>query len=546
MRKRPDTNFIGLLLGGGLAGYGAWYLRGWLETDMLLFPAMLAIFAVLSAIKLVFMLLGLIPRAIRHARAHRTTGKGGTAGWETERAIKKAGFFKRRNGFFAALSLRGRAMFINLESSGLVLSPAGGGKTVSFVIPALLHVDSSMLVPDLKGTLSAMTIRHRRDRLGHAVDAINPTGRYEDILGPSAAYNMLQILIDNWNLGRHEFILADARAWATQFCPEPPRTTENVFFRNASRNLLTFAFVYLVIMGLDATLTGAYVLLRSRRKMIDAIEMACSTDYLNGDLAGEADDIRTKIAQADPRQLESFFEGAVQALRIYAPSGPFARCTGHSSVRFSDLRKEKRTLYILGDPTRPDETRQFMGDMMFAAKMELLRETAGERVVILADEATNFRANGFPSLMTLAREYKIAIWVIIQELSEWSAVYGPESLDTLLSQTEVKIIYGVRSHKTCQLISDMLGEKSVVSRGHNIGVDVFDPVTRSLSEGSRRLLTPDEVRRFEDAIIFARGMRPIRGQRIGYHEVSPWCSWAGVNPLFGRKYVGKVRLRLRY
>ena len=547
MRLRPERNWPSLLLSGALAGYGAWYLRGLLETDLILFPAILALYAALAAAKLFFTFIAMIPRMVRHARARRVTGRGGTAGWASEKEIRKAGLLNSRRGFFVALTKRGKPMFVELTSSGLVLAPAGVGKTRNFSIPALLHHDGSMIVPDLKGTLACITAEHRRSHLKQNVYCIDPTGKYESIVGKSAAYNILQTLLNHWNdPSRHIHLLADANELAVHFCPEPARTSENVFFRNASRNLLAFAFVYLVIMGLDATLTGAYVLLRSRQKMTDAVDMACSTDYLNGDLAGIADDIRTKLAQADPRQLESFFEGAIQALRIYAPSGPFAACTSHCSFEPGDLRRNKGTVYICGDATRPGETRQFVGDQTFGHKLELMRETSGHSVTILAEEATNIRIHGFPSLMTVAREFNIVIWVVVQELEEWAAVYGRESLETLLSQTEIKVIYGSRSHKTCQLISDMLGDQSVVSANHNVGADIFDPVTRSFSEGSRKLLTPEEVRRCKDAIVFIRDMRPIRGESIGYHEVEPWREWAAVNPLFGMKYLGKIRLRLRY
>lgn len=99
MRKRPDTNILVLLVYGGLAPYGAWRLHGMLDTYLSVVPLLLAFFAVLAAIKLVFTLFLLIPLAIRHARARRTTGKGGAAGWADEKAIRKAGLLNPRGGF---------------------------------------------------------------------------------------------------------------------------------------------------------------------------------------------------------------------------------------------------------------------------------------------------------------------------------------------------------------------------------------------------------------------------------------------------------------
>lgn len=153
----------------------------------------------------------------------------------------------------------------------------------------------------------------------------------------------------------------------------------------------------------------------------------------------------------------------------------------------------------------------------------------------LCDEITNFKVEGLLSLLTLAREFKIRLWLIVQELEQWAHVYGRESLETLLSQTEVKIIVGVRSYKTCQLISDILGESTIKALSHNIGQGMFDTPTRLLQDAARRT---------DDTILFVRNHRPIRLYKIGYHEIKPWSKWVGVNPLLGKPFKGKMRLRL--
>ena len=65
-----------------------------------------------------------------------------------------------------------------------------------------------------------------------------------------------------------------------------------------------------------------------------------------------------------------------------------------------------------------------------------------------------------------------------------------------------------------------------------------------LQEMLRRLMTTDEVRRTPDTILFVRNYRPVRLSKIGYHEIKPWSKWVGINPLFGKPFKGKTRLRL--
>ena len=163
---------------------------------------------------------------------------------------------------------------------------------------------------------------------------------------------------------------------------------------------------------------------------------------------------------------------------------------------------------------------------------------------MLCDEVTNFRINNLPSMLTLVREFGIVMWLIVQELDEWAKTYGRESLETLLSQTEAKIIMGSSSFKTCKLVSDMLGEQSILSKNYNLGTSFFSPISKAYQEHGRRLLTPDEVRRFGYTILFYRNHRPVKLNQIGYHEIRPWSRKVGINPLFGKRYKGRARLRL--
>ena len=75
----------------------------------------------------------------------------------------------------------------------------------------------------------------------------------------------------------------------------------------------------------------------------------------------------------------------------------------------------------------------------------------------MLDEVTNFKIDDLPALMTTAREFKIIIILIVQEVAQWAYMYGEESAKTLLSQTEFKLIMSVVSPEATKLASDMLG-----------------------------------------------------------------------------------------
>lgn len=103
---------------------------------------------------------------------------------------------------------------------------------------------------------------------------------------------------------------------------------------------------------------------------------------------------------------------------------------------------------------------------------------------------------------------------------------------------------GLRSPKSCQLASELLGEESIKTKNYNIGTSIFDPINRSVHEQPRKLKTPDEVRRETKSLLIYKKHKPVQLEPIGYHEVSPWKREIGINPLFGKKFKGKTRLRV--
>lgn len=545
MSDRRVTNPLHTLFIACLFAYGAFETWDWRDTYMGSIPWLfggLAGYLVFRAV--VITILFVIPQYFRYRRIKKATGRAGTAGFADERTIKKAGFFKKRKGFLMGL-YRKRGVFVEIETSGLVLSPAGGGKTSGFVIPALGLMRERMFVTDLKGTLAVMMAKHRKKKFGFKAIIINPSRQFANLIKENHRYNPLQILIDDWeNPDLHAYLIEDAKALAMQLHPDPPSAVENPYWRNGARKLIVFAFLYHVTVTGKATLTSAYELLCDPEQLISILETLKNSDLLKGDIANMTKDFLFKLENGDPKHIESFREGAVQVLDTFAPSGSLAESVSTCDFRFFDMRTEKIDIYIMADPTRQKTYRKWLGLLSWCAITELIRNPHGARVCCMLDEVTNFKIDDLPSLMTTAREFKIIIILIVQEIAQWAYMYGEESAKTLLSQTEFKLIMGVVSPEATKLTSDMLGEQSIVSYSHNLGASFFDRITVSASEGGRKLGTPDEVRRTDKAILIVRKERPILLDPIGYHEIAPLKHQVGINPLFGKPYKGKTRLKL--
>jgi type IV secretion system protein VirD4 len=548
MSQRPPQPSL-LTLGAitGLTAWATWRTRYLWYTDLAFIPVLLGMFAVAGGLKLSTLSFFTFYNYLLRRSAYAPSLLKGSASWATSKEIKAAWLYEP-SGVFLGCDLDGKPIFFDGETHGLTLAPAGSGKTVSFTIPALCHVPLPIVVFDFKGTVACMTKHLRITHHKQDVYCVNPAHLYEDRLGKPARYNPVQILLDSWtNPNGHKDLVADAQDMALQLYPDPASQGENQYWRQGSRKILVFLLVYLVTLkGRDyATLSHVLRLLRNVSQLKEACYIASCSDVLDGELADMATDLLSKLEANDTRQVDSFLEGAIQSLLAFAPSGWLTESTSTCDFRFKDLKDKPATVYLIADPTKMKVFAPWLGLMGWAAITELTRCQNTTPVFLLLDEATNFKIANISNALTGLREFGIRVWFVIQELEEYSKVYGREALETLLSQTEVKQIFGVTGAKTCELVSRMLGEHTVKSPSFNLGHYTTDPVQHSVGEHARRLLNPDEVRRFSDTILFIRNHSPIHAVKVGYHEVNPWMKWVDENPLFGSKLKGTIKVWLR-
>lgn len=527
------------------SGSGAWAVRefhAYFDTEVFWLPMLALIAALAAPVAIVRACLDFAMRRVRKAIAYTPSKRHGSARWA--KLADFAGLRNRRRGPFWGM-LDGKALFLEYEANALTVAPAGAGKTISVVIPNLLSIDTSVIAPDLKCELAPMTKR-ARERMGQRVYCLNPSRTNIDILGEPDTYNPLVILLDDWTKSRAD-MLDDASAMALQLYPEPPRAGENRFFRSGSRNLITFAMIWEVIEKAElATLSGCLRLLRDPSQLREALYAASVCDALDGDLADLANDILAKFDDGgDNRQFESFREGAVQALAIFASSGRIADSVSRCTLRFRDLKDKPATVYIIPDPTRAPVYAKWLGLVAWCASTELVRCRSMTVVTFLLDEAANYKVDGLPSFLTAHRGFGIRYHIVLQELEDWKHLYGPEALESLRSQTEIQQFFSSRSPATLEMLSRRLGNTTVKTDSYNFQHGQSRP-GHSIGETGMPLMAANKIAELCDCILFAHGKAPALVQKVGYHEVSPWnrSGFVGVNPLHGKRLKGRTRLRL--
>ncbi len=120
--------------------------------------------------------------------------------------------------------------------------------------------------------------------------------------------------------------------------------------------------------------------------------------------------------------------------------------------------------------------------------------------------------------MGLMAGYGVQLWPIVQDIHQLRATYGQRA-GTFLSNAGVLQVFGVNDHDSARLVSDLLGQETVV---FNTAARALDSEKSGLSFAeqhvARSLLTPDEVRNLpqKSELLFIVGRRPIVATKLRY------------------------------
>lgn len=210
--------------------------------------------------------------------AKTATGFKGTAGWiKSLDELSHELVLDDWGPYWGAF--KGKELIMPIGSNSLVIGTTGSGKGVSVVQVNILTIRGSKVVSDLKAENAAILARALRDR-GEKVYCLNIGDVFTDILGPSANYNPLCLIADNfWRPNGLLDVSDDIHEISKQLDPEPVEnsgTSDNTYFRNGSRNLIGFAIQMCVLTdGYNATLGDVSAMLNDKQSLIRHAKWAC-------------------------------------------------------------------------------------------------------------------------------------------------------------------------------------------------------------------------------------------------------------------------------
>lgn len=207
-------------------------------------------------------------------------------------------------------------------------------------------------------------------------------------------------------------------------------------------------------------------------------------------------------------------------------SKEIAELTSTDTINFEDIGNKKTAVYVISSDTHT--AYDFLLTIFFAQMIQHLYDSADLNggtvnvpIYFILDEFANIgRIPDFDKKISTSRSRKISFSVILQNLDQLEAVYK-ESHETIMGNCDTHIFLGSNSFKTVEYFSKALGEKTILKDTISTNRDKhsfrqgYNTSDQSLA---RALLTPDELRRFDNdlCIIYEKGLKPIKARKYYY------------------------------
>ncbi len=195
---------------------------------------------------------------------------------------------------------------------------------------------------------------------------------------------------------------------------------------------------------------------------------------------------------------------------------------GRSDFAFADLKAGTATVFLVLPPDRIGAYARWLRLMVAQGLTDLARAgvAPARPVLFLLDEfAALGQLEPVERAMGLMAGYGVQLWPILQDIHQLRALYGRRA-GTFLSNAGVLQVFGVNDHDSAKLVSDLLGQETVVFETMSRAIDAEET---SISFGAqhvgRALLTPDEVRTLREdlQLLFLAGQRPIVAAKLRYY-----------------------------
>lgn len=546
-KNKPD-NPVGRLLVTAVIGWGLW---SW-PVDTLYDPVLRGLWLfgalcfVLGALKSIPSIGGSLGNMFKLFRAFGKDDTKGSAGWMTEKDIRRQRLHRRKSGARFAGIVGQTPLWLWTEVHHLIIGPAGSSKTSAVIANILMGSSESALITDIKGELLMTTAIHRAEAFGHRVLKVDPKDPANSVhinpLGDVAR----EVEVDD------PAALSRIRGIVLQLLPDPHGGggQNAIFYQGARTLIVTVALSIIVVLPPEhRNFATIYRMLSDLDLLHDALDKAGNSKALNGEVADMARAAHAMFFAdgGNAKTADSFRINALQALEAFGPGNYLAKITSKSTFHFSELKTSKVSVYLMIDYANSEVLGAFSGLLQHLAADAMVADGTNKPVLFCFDEFTNAPMRKLCKVLTLLRSAGVRVVMATQDLNDIERVYSKEDLETIISETYIKQFLAVmRSKRTLEWLASYLGEITVTVSSFSMGKE---GAQESLSRASRKLQTEDELRRLpEDAQIILYGNnKPILAKKVQVFAISNWRKTLGINLAYGnQRKLLPVEVRVRW
>jgi type IV secretion system protein VirD4 len=338
----------------------------------------------------------------------------------------------------------------------MTVAPTGAGKGVGVIIPNLLTYPGSVIAIDIKGELTQVTARRRRE-MGQRVVVLDPFGLVSDKNHPSDALNPFDLFkLPNADPE------SDAEMLAAQFSVDHNFSTDR-YWDDTGKGLAAGLIAHLATSG------------KADERNPNALRKMLYMDDLDYTIATWLDkgEVKNPLARDE---FVAYLSAPSDKTRpcIRTTACTYMKCLGSEVVSAAMekstfdlnalLHGDPVTVYLVIPPEKLESHRAVLRAWVATLLTAVLRRSRlpDLRTLFVVDEAAQLGA--MPLLrtaMTLLRGYGLQCWTFWQDLGQLRNLY-PNDWTTMVSNSAALQAFGLPRHGTARTAwLEVLGEEAM-------------------------------------------------------------------------------------
>lgn len=364
----------------------------------------------------------------------------------------------------------------------LVLGGSGSGKSSTILINSILFMlrgNSSLIINDPSGELRILTSGILKS-LGYIIKILD----YNSIL--SECFNPL----------KRCNTISDIQKLSSLLIRNALGESKDQFFNKSAESVLSLFIRYLIFYAEPKyqTLYNVLYLINlfaGSPEKIDKLIVKTRDEKL-------ITEYKAFLKYGD-KTLMSVVATAKTALSLWSDE-TIAKITSVDTIDFAEFREKRVALFI--NNSVPDMHYFGVMSSLFFQQFfnDLLIKTPGKSensVFFLLDEASSMYLPGLSTTISNIRKYKSGIMLIYQDYHQLDAIYGSYEAKNISANCYAKVYLPGQPIETCKMLETTLGR--------------FEYTDEKEILRTRQLMTADEIRMTDKAIILIGNKAPIHG-----------------------------------